>query len=96
MARRMMVAWMLMSGPLLGMQIVQASAEDFVIPPGFEEAYKQANADCHDKSLPPQQVIDACNLAIKIATMDSEIRATNSRNRADAALNRLLLESLSK
>jgi hypothetical protein len=80
----------------LAIAAVSANAEDFVIPPGFEEAYKRAHADCQNKALPPQQVIDACNLAVKIATMDSEIKATNARNRAAAALNKLMLESISK
>lgn len=96
MQRKMKATWILMPHLLLGMQLVPACAEDFVIPPGFEEVYKSANANCHNAALPPQQVMDACNLAFKIATMDSEIKATNAKNRATTALNKLMLESLSK
>ena len=73
---------------------IPAFAEDFVIPPGFEEAYKRAHVDCQNRNLPPQQIIDACNLAVKIATMDSEIKARNAKNGADAALGKIITDSL--
>ncbi len=79
---------------VFGFVVNMVPASSFAADPEIDRQCKSFTAQCQSGKLSPNDTIQMCDLAVKFCTLESTIAATNAKNRADAAMGGLILDSV--